>query len=226
MGRKSNAKIFHSHRNKKKKKTTTIRKTKTFATYASSHRKHSTTETSTNHANSTPTQLMKSQLTQPKHSPTQHMQKEPPPSHQLFLLSPLTTPRIFSRSCSVNRIGSSPSSSPIHPRTHSESNEAWQPLIGITLCTEPTPSWITDHQLKTILKPLSSIKTINDKNICNPYLFRDAAKVTTFVRTAGNRTRELWRFIQEASHADLRLAELEHSSLKKCFLFVQAGSRF
>ena len=33
-----------------------------------------------------PAQLMQSQLTQPKHSPTQHMQKEPP-SHQLFPLS-------------------------------------------------------------------------------------------------------------------------------------------
>ena len=101
-----------------------------------------------------------------------------------------------------------------------------QPLIGITLCPEPEPSKITDHQLKTILKPLSSIRTISNKNICNPYLFSDAAKVTTFVHMAGNRTRELWRFIQEASRVDLRLAELEHYSLKKCFLFVQAGSRF
>ena len=48
--------------------------------------------------------------------------------------------------------------------------------------------------------------------------------VTTFVRSAGNRTKEvvtmagnrtkeLWRFIDEASRADMRLAEMEHYSL-------------
>ena len=43
--------------------------------------------------------------------------------------------------------------------------------------------------------------------------------VTTFVRSAGNHTKELWRFIEEVSRADLRLAELEHSSLKKMLSF-------
>ena len=38
--------------------------------------------------------------------------------------------------------------------------------------------------------------------------------VTTFVRSAGNRTKELWRFIEEANPADIRAAELEHESLK------------
>ena len=37
--------------------------------------------------------------------------------------------------------------------------------------------------------------------------------VTTFVRSAGNWTKELWRFIEEASRADMRLAEMEHYSL-------------
>ena len=37
--------------------------------------------------------------------------------------------------------------------------------------------------------------------------------VTTFVRSAGNRTKELWRFIEEASRTDIRLADLEHPSL-------------
>ena len=50
--------------------------------------------------------------------------------------------------------------------------------------------------------------------------------MTTFVRTAGNRTKELWRFIEEASRADIRLADLEHSSRKKWLLFVRAGFRF
>ena len=83
----------------------------------------------------------------------------------LHSLSPITTPKIYSRSRSVNRIGPSPSSSPTHTRTHSETNEVRKPLIGITLCTEPDPSKITDHQLKTILKPLLSFRSINEKNI-------------------------------------------------------------
>ena len=153
------------------------------------------------------------------HSPPQHTPKESPLLPTLPSLSPITTPKIFSRSRSVNRIGPSPSSSPTHTRTHSETNQIRKPLIGITLCTELDPSKITDHQLKTILKPLFSFKSINEKSISNPYLFRDAAKVSTFVRAAGTRTRELWRFIQEASCADLRLAELEHSSLKKMLPF-------
>ena len=37
--------------------------------------------------------------------------------------------------------------------------------------------------------------------------------VTIFVRPVGNRTRELWRFLEEASRTDIRLAELEHPSL-------------
>ena len=143
--------------------------------------------------------------------------KNPPPTNSSCSLSPITTPKMFSRSRSVNRIGQSPS--PTQRRTHSATNEVRKPLIEITLCSEPDPSKITDHQLKTILKPLFSFKSINEKSISNPYLFRDAAKVTTFVRAAGTRTRELWRFIQKASCADLRLAELEHSSLKKMLPF-------
>ena len=38
--------------------------------------------------------------------------------------------------------------------------------------------------------------------------------VTTFVLSAGNRTKELWRFIEEASRAVIRLADMEHKSLK------------
>ena len=166
-----------------------------------------------------PAQLMQTQLTRSKHSPAQHMQNELPPTLPSLSLSPLPTPRLFSRSRSVNRIGSSPSSLPMHQRTHSESNESRQPLLGITLCAETKPSPTTDHQIKTISKPLSSIKTINGKNICNPYLFWGAPMVTTSVRLAGNHTRELWRFLQEASHADILLAELAHSSLKEMSCF-------
>ena len=42
----------------------------------------------------------------------------------------------------------------------------------------------------------------------------------TLVRSIGNRTRELWRFFEEASRTDIRSAELEHPSinvmLSKC----------
>ena len=64
-----------------------------------------------------------------------------------------------------------------------------------------------DHLLK------KTLKTINHKDVTNPYLFRGAPMVTTFVRSAANRTKELWRFIEEASQTDIRLAELEYSSL-------------
>ena len=34
--------------------------------------------------------------------------------------------------------------------------------------------------------------------------------VTTFVRSAGNRTKELWQFIEEASRADVMSADMRH----------------
>ena len=37
--------------------------------------------------------------------------------------------------------------------------------------------------------------------------------VTTFVRSAGNRIKELRRFIEEAGRTDIRLVEMEHESL-------------
>ena len=46
--------------------------------------------------------------------------------------------------------------------------------------------------------------------------------VTNFVRSTGNRTKELWRFIEEASWTDIRLAELEHP-LPQCHAFKMYG---
>ena len=45
--------------------------------------------------------------------------------------------------------------------------------------------------------------------------------VTTFVRSAGDRTRGVWKFLNTACQTDLgmKLAELEHPSLKKCLPF-------
>ena len=39
--------------------------------------------------------------------------------------------------------------------------------------------------------------------------------VITFVRSAGNNTRELWRFLEEVRRTDIGLAELEHPSFNK-----------
>ena len=39
--------------------------------------------------------------------------------------------------------------------------------------------------------------------------------LTTFVRSIDNRTKDLWRFIEEASRVDISLAEWEHTSLNK-----------
>ena len=71
-----------------------------------------------------------------------------------------------------------------------------------------------DHTLKKTLEPLKSLRTIHNKDITNPYLFRGVAMVTNFVLSPGNRTNELWQFIEEASRTDIALAEMEHSSNK------------
>ena len=39
--------------------------------------------------------------------------------------------------------------------------------------------------------------------------------VTTFSRSAGNRTKGVWEFLEKASRADIRLAELKHPSLRR-----------
>ena len=76
-----------------------------------------------------------------------------------------------------------------------------------------------DHVLKKTLKPLSSLKTIDGKDITNPYLFKNAAMVTIFVRSAGNRIKELWHFLEGGSRADVKLADLRHQTLKKMLPF-------
>ena len=45
--------------------------------------------------------------------------------------------------------------------------------------------------------------------------------VTTFVRSAGDRTKGVWKFLSTVCQTDtgMKLAELEHSSLKKCITF-------
>ena len=45
--------------------------------------------------------------------------------------------------------------------------------------------------------------------------------VTTFVRSAGDRIKGVWNFLSTVCQTDtgMELAELEHSSLKKCITF-------
>ena len=69
------------------------------------------------------------------------------------------------------------------------------------------------------MKPLRSLKKIDEKDITNPYLFKDAPMLTTFVRSAGNRTKELWHFIDEASRTDVILADVKNTMLKKMLPF-------
>ena len=70
-------------------------------------------------------------------------------------------------------------------------------------------------------KPLLSLEKIKNMNISNPANFRSAARVTTFVRSAGDRARGVWKFLSTVCQTDtgMKLAELEHCSLKKCITF-------
>ena len=45
--------------------------------------------------------------------------------------------------------------------------------------------------------------------------------VTTFIRTAGDRTKGVWKFLDTVRQTDVgvKLAELEHSSLRRCLPF-------
>ena len=80
---------------------------------------------------------------------------------------------------------------------------------------------VGDFQLRKALKPLARLEKINDLKISNPANFRSAAMVTTFVRSAGDRTKGVWKYLSTVCQTDtgMKLAELEHSSLKKCITY-------
>ena len=131
-------------------------------------------------------------------------------------LSPVSTPKILSRSHSATRNPTpSPSTSDTGRRSKSASREVQQALNSFYFCQDILESPSLDRQIKSLLKPLRDFKKIDQKEITNPYLFEGAAMVTTFVRSAGGRTKELWQFIEEASRADMRLAEMGHDSLNE-----------
>ena len=145
-------------------------------------------------------------------------------------LSPIKTPRQLVRSHSLTRESptkeAATSSSPStyqKPRSLSASNEARRAFSAYHYCQDILEPQNMDHILKKTLKPLSSLKSINGKDITNPYLFKNAAMVTTFVRSAGNRTKELWHFLEGASRADVMLADLRHQSFKKLLPFCSGN---
>ena len=80
---------------------------------------------------------------------------------------------------------------------------------------------VGDFQLRKALKPLFSLEKVKNMNVSNPANFRSAAMVTTFVRSAGDRTKGVWKFLSTVCQTDtgIKLAELEHSSLKKCLTY-------
>ena len=125
---------------------------------------------------------------QPKNTPTQVM--ETPLSPTLPSLSPISTPRLLSRAHLETREQPATLASSLRKRTKSASKEVRQPVNGYYFCTGTLETSTIDHHLKKSLKHLISFKTINDKDITNSYLFRGAPIVTTFVRSAGNRTRD------------------------------------
>ena len=80
---------------------------------------------------------------------------------------------------------------------------------------------VGDFQLRMALKPLLSLEKIKNLNVSNPAYFKSAAMVTTFVRSADDRTKGVWKFLSTVcqTDTDIKLAELEHSSLKKFIPF-------
>ena len=156
----------------------------------------------------------------PKTTPVTPIEIPLPPS-----LSPITTPKILTRSHSATRLSPSPqtpststasTSSTIHKaRARSASTEARRAINAFYFCEDTFENPHLDRLLKQTLKPLRSLKKIDEKDITNPYLFKDAPMLTTFVRSAGNRTKELWHFIDEASQTDVILADFKNTMLKK-----------
>ena len=76
-----------------------------------------------------------------------------------------------------------------------------------------------------MLKQLIQLEKVNKKKIGNPLNFKSVAMITTFIRSAGDRTKGVWQFLDSARQTDagVKLAELEHSSLKRCLQFCSGS---
>ena len=88
---------------------------------------------------------------------------------------------------------------------------------AVAFCTVGLES-VTDYQLRKLLKPLLNLEKVQKKRICNLVNFKSTAMVTTFIHVAGDRTKGVWQFLDTVRQTDVgvKLAELEHSSLRRC----------
>ena len=138
-------------------------------------------------------------------------------------LSPIKTPKMLTRSYSATRLTPSPqtpsTSAATVQKPRARSTEARRAINSFYFCEDIMDNPHIDHTLKQSLKPLRSLQKIDTKDITKPHLFKDAPKLTTFVRLAGNRTKELWNFIDEASRADVMLVDTKNPMLKKMLPF-------
>ena len=150
---------------------------------------------------------------QTKNTPTDHTNF--PLSPKLPSLSPITTPKILSRSHSVTRLSPPLQTTSIapKPRLRSASTDVRRAINAFYFCEDILKNPHLDHIVKKSLKPLLSLKKIDQKDITNPYLFTNVPVLTTFVRSAGNRTKGLWHFSNEASRADVMLADTKNTML-------------
>ena len=98
---------------------------------------------------------------------------------------------------------------------------------AVALCTIG-PESVTHYQPRKTLKPLLDLEKIHGKKICDPTNFRSAPMVTTFVRSSGDRSKGVWKFLDVVSQTNtgVVLAELEHSSLKRCLPFCAGRTPF
>ena len=148
------------------------------------------------------------------------------------------SPRNLNRTLSLPSLSPSSSSELFHERTliqtdpqdkssqqqkkapNSAEEEQQQQQNAKQLCTIDSDA-VTDHQLKKMLKPLLHLEKIDKKIVNNPLNFKSEAMVTTFIRSAGDRTKGVWKFLDTVRQTDtgVKLAELEHSSLKRCLPF-------
>ena len=104
---------------------------------------------------------------QPKSTPIKHPKIPLHPT--LPSLSSISTPKQFTRSHSETRSPSPSPSTAQKKRTKSASNQLRQAVNGFYFCSDLLEAPNLDHHLKKALKPLSSMKKINEKDITNPY---------------------------------------------------------
>ena len=143
-----------------------------------------------------------------------------PRSLSLPSLSPISSPEHFPERTPIPTNPQTTSAQHEKEAANSADTEKDQQLKAKHLCAVGAEA-VTDHQLKKMLKPLLQLDKVEKKKVNNPFNFKGAAMVTTFIRSAGDRTKGVWKFLDTVRQTDtgVKLAELEHSSLKRCWPF-------